>query len=126
MTSQHPKPKTQHLNEMNKKIIASLTSAVLFALPVMALAIGPLPAEPQGTLTSVVGLINPVLTLMWQVFIALAFIMVFISAFLFITAQGDAEKLGSARQALIWAAVAIAVGIASFSIPFIIYNLFPG
>lgn len=110
---------------MNKKLVTSLTSAVLFALPVMALAVQ-IPPTPQGTLTSVTQLINPILNLMWQVFIALAFIMVFIAAFLYITANGDPGKLTNARNALIWAAVAVGIGIAAFSIPIIIANLFGG
>ncbi|MDO8530087.1 MAG: hypothetical protein Q7S10_01645 [bacterium] len=113
------------MHHMNKKIITSLTSAALFALPLMALAVQ-IPAAPQGTLTSVTELINPILDLMWQVFIALAFIMVFIAAFLFITANGDPGKLASARQALIWSAVAVGIGIAAFSIPIIIASLFGG
>lgn len=109
---------------MNKKIITSLTSAVLFALPVMAMAVTIPVKPPSGNLTNVTDLINPVLGLMWQVFIALAFIMVFIAAFLFVTANGDPGKLASARQALIWSAVAVGIGIAAFSIPIIIKNIF--
>ena len=108
---------------MNKKIIASLSTAALFALPVMTLAVdlNQFPT-PQGTLTTITDLVNPILDLMWKVFIALAFIMVFVAAFLFIVANGDATKLTAARQALIWAAIAIGIGIASFSIPLIITN----
>lgn len=114
---------------MNKKIIALLALVALFASPTMVfaeLSDGAIPSTPTGSIEDFLDLLDPILNLMWQIFIALAFIMILIAAFLFITANGDPGKLQSARQALIWAAVAVGVGLVAFSIPRIIAGLFGG
>ncbi len=106
---------------MNKKIIAlTLASATLLALPVAMFAIGQ-PAIPQSNQAlSVIGIINVVLSFLWPLFIGFAVIMFIIAAFFFVTAQGEADKVGEARQFLIWGVVGVAVGILAFSIPYVV------
>jgi hypothetical protein len=106
---------------MNKKLIISFALTALIVLPVTAMAVT-IPAAPGGTLTDFATIATNILGLMWKVFIVLFFIILFVAAFLFLTAQGDPGKLTTARQALIWAAVSLAIAVITFSLPTIIFN----
>ena len=57
------------------------------------------------------------------VFGAVAVICFLIAGVLFLTAQGDAEKIKTARSAVIWGFVGVIIGIIAFSIIAIITNL---
>ena len=106
---------------MNKKIVA-LASLATLALPLAAYAILP-PVTPGGNANlSVIGIVNVILNFLWPIFIGFAVIMFIIAAFMFITAQGDGDKVASARQFVIWGVVGVAVGILAFSIPYVVQN----
>ena len=109
---------------MNKKLIASLSLTALLALPILASAVV-VPGTPAGGLTTIPQLIDPVLNIMWQIFIFIFFVMLLVAAFMFLTAQGEPEGVKKARDMLIWSAVAFAVAILAFSIPRILAALFP-
>ena len=60
---------------------------------------------------------------LWIIFTAIIVICFLISGISFLTAQGDAEKLKTARSSFIWGVVGVVVGILAFSIYTIIKNL---
>jgi len=104
---------------MNKKlIIASALSIIL--LPVVALAFIAPPIPTQKTFSQVV---DGIIGILWPIIAAASIIAFFVAAFFFVTSNGDADKVGTARQALIYGAVGVIVSIVAVSIPTIIKTL---
>src|SRR3989344_5429753 len=97
---------------MNKKLIIALSSITLLAAPLLASAAftsGPTP-NTVSTL-SVEDVINIVLNLIWPLFVGFAVIMFLVAGFEFLTAQGDPSKIGTARMAVLWGVVGVAMGL---------------
>ncbi len=111
---------------MNKKLLTLFSLAVLLALPVVMLAANLAPPGFPAPVTDLWVVINSILNFIWPVFIGFAVIMFLVSAFLFVAAQGDPNKLQLARSAMIWGVIGVIVGIASFSMPYIIANSLNG
>ena len=89
----------------------------------IALADIPNPTVPEATMTgNVIDIINTILNFIWPVFIGVAVIFFLVAAFIFVTANGDPGKIGSARQALLWGVIGIVVGGIAFSLPFLVQN----
>ncbi len=65
---------------------------------------------------------NLVSQIVWPVFVGLSVIMFIYSGFMFLTANGDPNKITQAKQALIWAIIGIGLGILAYSIPAILKN----
>jgi len=101
-----------------KKIVLSLAAVAVLIAPVAAMAIDY--TVPQQQSLDVPGLVDKILTPVWQIFIGLAVIMIIVAGVLFLTAGGAAEKIATARQALIWGVVGIAIGVLAFSITYIV------
>ena len=102
---------------MNKKKLA-LAVLCAAALPLIALGINDPITNPTGVsgITNITTLINSLLSVLWVVFAAIAVIMFVIAGILFLTAQGQAEKIATARSAFIWGIAGIVVGILAYSI----------
>jgi energy-coupling factor transporter transmembrane protein EcfT len=60
----------------------------------------------------------------FYIFIVVAVIMVLWAAYIYITSQGDKEKVGTGHRTLAYAAVAIAVAIFAKAFPIIIGSIF--
>ena len=109
-------------NEMNKKLISffNITAiAILLALPVITLgadlvAVPCLPGQcPADFFKNIIDrLINIVV---WPVFLGVVIIMFIWAGFLFLTAHGDPTKISTAKKAVIFAIVGIAVALLAFS-----------
>ncbi|MCX6720219.1 MAG: hypothetical protein NTW11_00150 [Candidatus Staskawiczbacteria bacterium] len=111
-----------------KKIISATTA--MLALPFLALAFTP-GSEPTGTFagqgaSGFSAIFGKVLGLLWPIVGGLAAIMIVVSGIIFITANGDPEKIQTARTALIWAIIGIVVAILAWSIPAIISSIIAG
>lgn len=105
-----------------QKIITSLAILGILVMPVAALAVDfTVPGQMSPDLPTV---INNILTPIWQVFIGLAVIMIIVAGILFLVAGGSAEKVATARQALIWGVIGIVVGVLAFSITTIVRMAF--
>ena len=96
------------------------------ALPAVILAFDPggIPNASAGL--NVITVIDLIFSILWPITVAFFIIMFILAAFLFATAQGDAEKIKSARSAVIWGIVGVFVALIAFSIVFIVRNLLPG
>ncbi len=107
---------------MNKKLIAFSASALLLALPLvtMAFSAGPQPNQVAGL--NINTLIDIVFSIIWPIVVAFAIIMFILAAFMFFNAQGDPEKVKSARDAVLWGVVGMVVALLAFSIPYIVRN----
>ena len=109
-----------------KKITLSLVTLGMIALPVLALAAFTIPAEPTGGFANFGQVFGKILSLIWPVVAGLAAVMIIVAAIVFITANGDPEKIATARQALIWAIVGLVVAILAYSIPYIVKTVIGG
>lgn len=111
----------KYLQKINKKSAAIFVSGILLTLPLIAGAINAQFGQP--TQRDFVEIINGILNIMFPIFFALAAIIFLVAAYLFLTAQGDPEKLKTARDVIIWGVVAVIVAVVSVSIPNIISEL---
>lgn len=105
---------------MNKKLIGLSAATILFILPAFSLAINiadvNIYAEPTGTLTDIILVLNKILPIVWAVFVAIAIIMFIVAGIDFLIAQGEPGKLQQARRFVIWGFVGVAVAIIGYSV----------
>ncbi len=118
---------------MVKSLIASFV-LVLFLAPAVPMALAQIPQPPQvinlptsdqTSITDTGTIFQSVCTVLNYVFTALiilAILFVLIAAFKYLTAGGDPEKVKAASKTLIFAAVAVAVGILAQAVPIIVGN----
>ena len=90
-----------------KKIITGVSIAGLL-LPVLALATAT-PAPDVDLLTALNSLTNWLFTIL--LIVAVIFLM--IAAFTFVTASGDPDKVGKARNFVLWSLIGVAVAVAA-------------
>lgn len=97
-----------------KKIVLSLVTIGVIALPIIALAqIGGSPPLINFNLTQLgINIANAA----WIIFTIIAVIMFVIAGVLFLTASGDPEKVQKARSAFMWGIVGVVVAILAFTI----------
>lgn len=103
------------INKMNikKNILSAVILGSIF-LPIITLAqIGGSPPAVNFNLTQ---LGQNIANAAWIVFTILAVIMFVFAGILFLTAQGSAEKVATARQAFLWGMVGVVVAILAFTI----------
>jgi len=98
---------------MNKKNIALATLITLFS-PVLTYAVDF--AQPKGGFTNLTSVVTYLLDPVWVIFTGFAVVAFVVSGILFLSAQGDPNKLTTARQSLIWGVVGVVVAILGFSI----------
>ena len=89
-----------------KKIITGV-SVVSLLLPVIALAATTAPSVDLMTA------LNSLTDWLFTILLIVAVIFLMIAAFTFITASGDPEKVGKARNFVLWALIGVAVGVAA-------------
>jgi len=98
-----------------KKIALSLTTIGMAVLPIIALAqVGG--AAPSTFAISLESLGQIIVNQIWIVFTIIAIVCFVVAGVLFLTSQGDPEKIAKARSALIWGVAGIVVGILAFTI----------
>ncbi len=103
---------------MSKKISVALILASVLTLPLLALAFTPppMPNVAGNQSLSIPGIIDTTFNLIWPVLMAVVIIMFALAGFMFLTAQGNETKIATARQAVIWGCVGVAVILMGFSI----------
>ena len=70
-----------------------------------------------------IGIVNKFLGWLFTVLIVVAAIFIVLAAFYYLTAGGDEEKISKAKDRLIYAVVAIAVGLVATSVKFVVAQL---
>jgi len=84
----------------------------------------PPPANvPQGTITSLQAVLNTVCVVFaWAFYFLIAFAVIFVivAAFRYLTAGGDPEKVKSAGNTLLYAAVAVGVALLARAVPLVV------
>ena len=79
-----------------------------------------------GQFISVEGILCRITNILKIIFYGLVIIMFIIVGFLYLTAQGEPNKIQRANRALLWAIVGVVVGILSYSANVLVYNLIWG
>ncbi len=87
----------------------------------------PVPTIPSmgsrtGTVTGLVSILSDIVKWIYVIFFIVAVMFVIFAAFTYLTAGGDAEKVGNAKNQIIYAAVAIIVALLAVSLKAIIQN----
>ena len=95
-----------------KKIVLSLTSISLLVFPVLAFAVTDPGAGPAADVDIIATLEN-IVDWVFGILVIFAAIMLVWAGFSFVTAGGDATKLGEARQKVLYALIGIIVAFAS-------------
>lgn len=106
---------------MNKKLVA-VSSSVLLVLPLMTMAIFVPPGDPVAR--NFVQVVDGIIRILWPLLAATATIIFFVAAFIFLTANGDPDKVKLARQAVLWGVVGIVAALVAVSVPGIIATFF--
>ncbi len=111
-----------------KKVAAVASVAFLLGAPMVGFAQQTIPCPggncpPQVNITSVdriFQIIRNIVGYIQALFWIAATLFIFYAAYLYLTAAGDPEKVGVAKNQLIYAVIAIAIGLVAFSVPTII------
>jgi len=92
-----------------KKVLTSLASIGILVAPFAVLAATMLPSSTPLCCdnNTVVG---SIINWLFAILIAIAVVALIIAAIYFVTAQGDADKVKTARQFVIYAIVGVAIG----------------
>lgn len=111
------------------KIGLVIVGGMMAALPLLALAQGTGITQPIGPPTinfniqTVINILNNVVTWVFTIFLIVAVIFIIIAAFRYLFSGGDPAGVKGATQAVVFAAVAIAVALLSVAIRFIVQQL---
>lgn len=119
-------------------VFLAVSALSLLALPVMAVTgVDPsktteviptgkeLPSGPTSG-TQLIDLVDIITNWVFAIFVVLTVIFVLLAAFQFVTAGGDAAKVGEARQKLVWASVGVIIALASKGLVPVIRNIVGG
>lgn len=109
------------------KIALPLAAAVaLVAMPLLSLAaVEDLPTGPRS-IEEIIDILERLLNWMFTLLMIVAVMFILYAAFIYLTAGGDPEKVKTASNQLIYAAVAIAVALVAQGIRFIVEQLVQG
>lgn len=101
------------------KAIAYSLLAMQLAMPVLVLAQIP-DLDDSGDISDICGvvdLIKRIARVLLLALVLLAVIFVIMAAFKYLTAGGDSEKVSKANQQILYAAIAVAVGLLATAVP---------
>lgn len=110
---------------MNKKKLNLALIALLIAFPVITFAWAP-PTQPGQQNVDVGTIMGNVVDKVWIVFAGIALLLFIWAGVKFLTANGDASKIGEARTAALWGVVGVVIMILAFSIFSLAGNLIGG
>ncbi|PIT92691.1 MAG: hypothetical protein COU08_00825 [Candidatus Harrisonbacteria bacterium CG10_big_fil_rev_8_21_14_0_10_42_17] len=96
---------------MEKITIRSLVISALM-VPAVVLAQG----HPPSTSDQFILVIEDIADILFSFLLILAVVFIVISAYYYLTSQGNSEKVQKAHATLIYALVAVAVGLIAFSL----------
>lgn len=112
--------------------LALFSVLMLAGMPLLSMAqsglvpgTGTVPGEPvAGTPTQGVSFVyqvlNAVIIILFYVLMFVAVIYILLAAFNYLTAAGDVEKVEKAQKMLLYAVIAIVIGVLARSVPFIV------
>lgn len=98
-------------------------------LPMLVFATHRLPHTiPTGptSLDQLLGVLNKIINILFTILMIAAVIFILIAAFNYLTAMGSADKVKTANNMIIYAAIAIAVALVAKGIPWVISSIIGG
>ena len=111
---------------MKNLIKIGLVLSVLAPLVGFAQVGGVTPVLPLGEQTNIITIIDRISQWALGLLLVLAAILIIYAAYLYLTAAGNEENVGKAKNVIIYAAVAIGVGLLSRVIVFLVRTLIGG
>lgn len=110
---------------MKKNTLLALALITLFVFPAIGLAerIEPLDETALTTPSAIITLIENITKYIFYGVMAIAVLFIIISAFYFLTAAGNPDKVTTARQMLIYALIGVAVALLAYALPFIVKGI---
>jgi len=111
---------------MNKKILNAILLVSLVCFPILASAqitSVQTPPTPITSVESVFGILNRLIQWIFTILLIMAVIFIMFAAFGYLGSAGDPEAVKSAQNKLIYAAVAIGVGLIAQGVVFIVKQL---
>ena len=94
-----------------KKVITGLTLASLLAAPAMVLAQDE--QVPDLTGDELILALETLIDWLFTILLIVAVIFIVLAAFTFVTASGDPDKVGKARNFVLYALIGVAVAVAA-------------
>lgn len=104
---------------MNKKLIVTL---ILTAI-VLTVAAPAFAQVEQLTFRDVIRILNRLANWMFTILLSVAVIMIIIAAYRYLTAGGDESKVSTAHKTLIYALIAIGIGLLAKGLIFLVGEL---
>lgn len=98
------------------KIKLALASLGTFLLPVVAFALNGTQPPGSTSIQDLPSLVTKIENFVWIIFGCIAVVMFVVAGILFLTSQGQAEKIQNARSAFLWGVAGVVVGIIAYSI----------
>jgi hypothetical protein len=98
-------------------VVASILGGTFEPLPGASDPTGP------GTPEEVIGVIDTIAGWMFGILMALGTVFILYAAFLFLASTGNSEKIATARRALIWAIVALFIGVLAGSVSLLVKDV---
>ncbi len=110
--------------KLNLKKIGIVAVLAVSVLPLLAGAqLADKPLENITTIKQIMDIINDVINYIFAFLIIMATAMVLYAAYLYLTAGGSEENIGKAKNAIIYAAVGVAVALLSRAVAFIVGSI---
>jgi choline-glycine betaine transporter len=109
-----------------KKIKNIIALVSLISLPILALAQiqkEDLPKTSFRDISNIVDLLNKLINWIFTILMGVAIIFILMAAFSYLGSAGAPEKVQEAQNKLIYAAVAIGIGLIAQGVRFIVENL---
>src|SRR3989344_3678896 len=103
------------MKDTKKYLFLSELAGLLF-IPLFAFAIDFAAPPAANSITSITSLISSIVTVVWQVFVGFVVILFIIAGMAFFLAEGEPEKLKTARRFVIWGVVGVIVALIGYSI----------
>mgnify|MGYP001584148999 CR=1 FL=1 len=106
-----------------KRTIIALAAIALVAAPLAAFAQPQLQAPPTGTppgfadINDFVNLLNTIIQWLFYLLLIVAVLMLIWAAFTYLTAGGDEEKIGKAKNMILGAVIALVIAFVASGIP---------
>jgi phosphoglycerol transferase MdoB-like AlkP superfamily enzyme len=109
---------------MKNKTIKNIVLLIsLIGLPVLVLALEYLPSSPVQSLWDIERILTTIVNWIFTILMIVAVIYILLAAFAYLGSAGDPEKVKTAQNRLIYAAVAIGVGLIAQGVRFVVSNL---
>lgn len=110
---------------MKTKQLKTILLLSLISLPTLVLAYNGVqtPTAPVRSIEDILSILNTVINWIFSILLIVAVIYILLAAFAYLGSAGDPEKVQTAQNRLIYAAVAIGIGLIAKGIEFIVRQL---